>query len=71
MGEFCFRQSEQKNKGNVLFYETYFEESNINRKHLIGSQDKIITKFGKKKNGRAWFWATYTKTSQKLRKNVI
>ena len=33
MGEFYFGQSVQKlaeNKGKVLFYETYFEESNIN-----------------------------------------
>ena len=33
----------------MLFYETYFEKSNINKKPLIWSRDKIITKFGKKK----------------------
>ena len=33
----------------MLFYETYFEESNINRKPLICPQDKIIKKFGQKK----------------------
>ena len=52
MGEFCFAQSIQKlpeNKGKLLFYETYYEESVINQKHLIWSQDKIITKFGQKK----------------------
>ena len=38
MGEFGFKQSLRKlleNLGKVLFYETYFEESNINRKSLI------------------------------------
>ena len=30
----------------MLFYETYLEDSNINQKLLIWSQDKIITKFG-------------------------
>ena len=33
----------------MLFYETYFEESNINRKPLIWSHDKIVMKFGPKK----------------------
>ena len=33
----------------MLFYETYFEESNINRKPLIWSQDMIITKFGQER----------------------
>ena len=54
MGEFGFRQRVQKlpkNKGKVLFYETYFEQSNINRKPLIWSQDMIITKFGQEKKG--------------------
>ena len=52
MGEFCFGQSVQKlpeNLGKVLFYKTYIEESNINRKPLIWSLYKIITKFGPKK----------------------
>ena len=35
----------------MLFCETYFEESNINWKHFIGSQAKILTKFDKKKMG--------------------
>ena len=33
----------------MLFYETQFEQSNINRKPRIWSQDKIITKFRKRK----------------------
>ena len=37
----------------MLYDETYFEESNINRKPLIWSQDKIIIKFGHKK------WSTF------------
>ena len=41
-------------KEKALVYENYFEESNINWKPLISSQDVIITKFGqKKKNGCA------------------
>ena len=55
----------------MLFYETYFEESNINQKPLIWSHDKIIMKFGQKQNWRVWFWAKCTKTAQKLRKIVI
>ena len=54
----------------MLFYETYFEESNINKKPLIWSQDKKITKFGQKK-WRLWFWGKCTKTTQKLRRSVI
>ena len=38
-----------KNKGKVLFHETYFEESNINQKTHIWSQDMIMTKFVQKK----------------------
>ena len=34
-----------KIKKKVLFYETYFEESNINPKPFIWSQDNIIMKF--------------------------
>ena len=67
MGEFDFEQSVQKlyeNYGKVLFYETYFEESNINQKPLIWSQDKIIEKFEKKKKIGKF-------GSQKLRKSVI
>ena len=33
----------------VLFYETYFKESNIDWNPLILSQDKIRMKFGQKK----------------------
>ena len=33
----------------MLFYETYYEISNISQKPLILSEDKIITKFGQKK----------------------
>ena len=32
----------------MLFYKTYYEESNINRKLIIRSQDNIITKLGQK-----------------------
>ena len=39
----------------MLFCDTYFEESNINRKPLIWSQDKITTKFGQKKMGEFGF----------------
>ena len=52
MGEFGFWQSVRKlpeNEGKVLFYETCFEESNINRKPLFWSKYKIITKFESKK----------------------
>ena len=52
MGDFGLWKSVQKlheNQGKVLFDKTYFEESNINRKPLIWSEDKIITKFGPKK----------------------
>ena len=38
-----------KRKEKVLFYETYFDESNINQKALICSNDKKITKLGQKK----------------------
>ena len=54
----------------MLFYETYFEDSNINQKPLILSYDKIIMKFGQKK-GRVWLWANCAKTDRKLRKSVI
>ena len=37
-----------KIKEKVLFYETYFEESNINWKPIIWFQDEMITKFEKK-----------------------
>ena len=63
MGEFSFGQSVRKlpeNYGKVLFYETYYEESNINWKHLIWSQDKIVTKFGQKK-WASFVWVKCTK----------
>ena len=69
-GEFGFGQSVRKlheNYGKVLFDETYFEESNINRKPLIWSQNKIITKF-QQKNVRVLFMEKCTETAQKLRK---
>ena len=56
MGEFYFGESIRKllkNLEQVLFYETNFEESNIDRKPLIWAQDKIITKFGVKN------WASF------------
>ena len=73
MGKFCFGESVLKlpeNLEQVLFYETYFEEGNIDRKPLIWAQDNIIMKFGKQ-NGRDWFWAKCTKTIRKLKKSVI
>ena len=54
----------------MLFYETYFEEKNINRKPLSWTQDKITTNFEQKK-GWVWYWAKLTKTTRKLRKSVI
>ena len=59
MGEFGIRQSVQKlteNFQKLLFYETYFEESNINHKPLNWSKYKIITNLDKK-NGRVWILA--------------
>ena len=35
----------------MLFDDTYIEESNINRKPFIWSEDNIIMKFGHKKFG--------------------
>ena len=73
MGEFDFGQSIRelpKNKEKMLFYETYFEERNINRKPLIWSHDKIVMKF-EQKNGCVMFWAKCTKTARKLRKSVF
>ena len=52
MSEFCLGQSVRKlpeKQGKVLFYKTYFEETNINRKAHIWSKDKIIMKFRQKK----------------------
>ena len=49
--------------------ETYFEESNIDRKPPIWAQDNIITKFGKKKNWLVWFGKEYencTKIKEKF-----
>ena len=54
----------------MLFDETYFKESNNNQKPLIWYEDNIIPKFGQK-NGQVWFWEKCTKTTRKLRKNVI
>ena len=54
MCEFGFGQSVRKfleNQGKVLFYETYFKNSNINCKQLIWSKYMKITKFGQKKKG--------------------
>ena len=52
IGEFGFWQSVRKlpeNCEKVLFSETYIEESNINRKPLNWTHDKIEMKFGPKK----------------------
>ena len=67
VGEYGFAQSVRKlyeNYGKVLHYETYFEESNINKKPIIWSQDKIITNFGQN-NGRVWFWKSVRKLPEK------
>ena len=68
MGEFGFGKNLRKlpeKEGKVLFDETYFEESNTNRKPLIWSQDKIIMKYGQRKMGEFWFCAKGTKTARK------
>ena len=50
MGEFGYWQSVLKLPKNVvLFYETYFEENNMNRKPFILIQNRITTKFDQKK----------------------
>ena len=52
MGAFGFGQNVRKlpkNLEKVLFYETFFEEHNIDPKPLIWSNYKIIMKFGPKK----------------------
>ena len=52
MGEFGFGQSVRncpKIKEKMLFYETYFEKSNMNLKPFIWSDDKMRPKFGPKK----------------------
>ena len=72
-GEFCLLQSIRKlpeKYGKVLFYKTYFEESNISWKSLIWSEDKIITEF-RKQNGLVWFLVKCTKTARKVRNGVI
>ena len=51
MGDFGFGQTIRKlpkNYEKVLFYETYFEERNINQKPLISFHDKIAMKLGPK-----------------------
>ena len=59
-----------KIKKKVLFYETNFEESNINRKPLIWSDDKLVMKFGPKK----WVSLVLGKVHEncpKIKKSVI
>ena len=56
--------------GKMLFCETYLENSNINQKLLIWSQDKIIMKFGQQKCV-SFILEKYTKTAENLRKSVI
>ena len=58
IGEFSLGQSVRKlpeKERKVLFYKTYFEESNIDRKPLIWSKDKIKMKFGPKIMGEFGF----------------
>ena len=54
----------------------YFKKLTFNRVISTGNllfepQDRIITKFGQKKNGLISFWAKCIKTDRKLRKRVI
>ena len=53
-----------KIKENVIFFETYFEKSNINLKPLIWFKYKIITKFGQKQ----WASLVFGKVYEKHRK---
>ena len=43
----------------MLFNETYFEQSNINRKPRIWFQEKIITKLRQKNNASLVFGKVY------------
>ena len=73
MGKFCFGQSKRilpKNCGKFLFDKTYFDKSNINRKPIIWSKDKIITKFGPKKQASLVLDKVY-KNGPKIMENVI
>ena len=54
MSEFGFGQSKPKNDLKIeksVILRKLLEDSNINEKLLLWSQDKIITKFGQKQNG--------------------
>ena len=73
MGAFGFGQSVRKQpekEEKVLFYETYIKESNINRKPLIWSHDKKITKFGPKKWVSLVLGKKY-ETCPKIKKKVL
>ena len=68
MGELRFGQSVRKlpeNLEKVLFYETFFEEGNINQKPLIQSLYKIIMKFEPKIMGEF----SFGQSAQKLPEN--
>ena len=54
----------------MLFYKTYFEDSNINRNPLIWSKYKKITKFGKKKMREFGFGKVY-ENCPKIKKKVL
>ena len=54
----------------MLFDGTYFEKSNIIKKSLISSQDKIIMKFGRKKGASLVFGQVYENFS-KIKKKVL
>ena len=67
MSMFCYRQCVLKlpeNEEQVIFHETYSEESKINQKSLICSQNKIITKFGQKKMDELGFGKSVRKIPQ-------
>ena len=70
MHELGFGQSVRKlpkNKKQVLFYETYFKDSNIDWKPLVCAQHNIIMKFGQKKNKRTSFREKCTKIAKKIK----
>ena len=54
----------------MLFYETYFEESNVDQKCLIWSQYKIIMKLGQKKSAGMAFRKVY-KNYPKIKKKML
>ena len=54
----------------MSFQDTHFEESNINRKPLIKSHDKIVMQFGPK-NQAGLVWGKVYENFQKMKKKVL